>query len=88
MRSPSRYQFSLSRFSGGYLLPWTSSGKALWSQSIVSPQEQTRLHVPQSSVDQHFALIKEWVPLIPAELIFNSDECSLSDWEERKPRPV
>jgi hypothetical protein len=28
------------------------------------------------------------VPLVPAELIFNIDECSFSDWEERKPKPV
>jgi hypothetical protein len=28
------------------------------------------------------------VPLVPAELIFNSDETGLYDWEERKTKPV
>jgi hypothetical protein len=34
------------------------------------------------------ALIKKWVPLVPAELIFNIDECGFSNWEERNAKPV
>jgi hypothetical protein len=33
-------------------------------------------------------LIKNYVPKIPAELIFNTDETGLSDWEERKEKMV
>jgi hypothetical protein len=33
-------------------------------------------------------LIKNYVPKIPAELIFNIDETGLSDWEERKEKMV
>jgi hypothetical protein len=57
-------------------------------QSIVSLQEQTRFHVHQSSLDQYLALIKEWMSLVPAESMFNIDECRFSDWKERKPKLV
>jgi hypothetical protein len=33
-------------------------------------------------------LIKKIVPSLPAELIFNLDETGLSDWENRKTKPV
>jgi hypothetical protein len=56
--------------------------------TTVSPEEYTRLHVPQIFLDQYMALTKEWIPLAPAELIFNLDECGFSDWEEWKPQPV
>jgi hypothetical protein len=57
-------------------------------QSTVSPTERTQLHVSQSYLDQYLALIKEWVAVVPAELMFSIDECGLSDWEERKPKSV
>jgi hypothetical protein len=56
--------------------------------AIVSPQEQTRCQVPLAFLDQYMALIKEWLPLAPGELIFNIDECGCSDGEERKAKPV
>jgi hypothetical protein len=39
-------------------------------------------------LDEYVKLIKEYVPLVPTELILNIDECGFSDWEERKPKPV
>jgi hypothetical protein len=33
-------------------------------------------------------LIKERVPRVPVELIFNIDECNFGDWEDRKAKPV
>jgi hypothetical protein len=36
-------------------------------------------------LDCYLALIKSWVPLVPAELIFILDETGLSDWEQGKP---
>jgi hypothetical protein len=32
--------------------------------------------------------IKEYVPLVPGEFIFNIDGCGFSDWEEQKEKPV
>jgi hypothetical protein len=57
-------------------------------RTINSVQEQTRLQVPQTFLDNVIALIKEWLPLVPAELILNIDECGSSDWEERKNKQV
>jgi hypothetical protein len=54
----------------------------------VAPQEKLRLQVPRTFLDGYIKLIKEWVPLMPAEMIFNIDECGFSDWEERKSKPV
>jgi hypothetical protein len=39
-------------------------------------------------LERYLPLIKVWVPLVPADLLFNFDETGLSDWEERKPKPV
>jgi hypothetical protein len=32
--------------------------------------------------------MKEYVPLVPTELLFNIYESGLSDWEERKPKRI
>jgi hypothetical protein len=56
--------------------------------AIVSPQEQPRLQVSRGFLDQYVTQIKEWLPLAPAELIFNIDECGVSDSEERKAKQV
>jgi hypothetical protein len=55
---------------------------------IVSPQEQPRLRVPRAFLDQYIALIKEWLPLAPVELILNIGEFGFSDLEERKGKPL
>jgi hypothetical protein len=52
------------------------------------PQEQLRLGIPREYLNDYISLIKEYVPLVPAELIFNLDKTGLSDWEERKRKPV
>jgi hypothetical protein len=39
-------------------------------------------------LDQYIALIKERFPRVPAELLFNIDECSFNDREERKAKLV
>jgi hypothetical protein len=57
-------------------------------RSVVRPQENVRLKVPYEYLDQHIRLIKKYVPLAPTELLFNIDESSFSDWEERKPKCV
>jgi hypothetical protein len=44
--------------------------------------------VARAFLDQYIALIKEWLPLVPAALIFGIDECGFSDWEESKYKPV
>jgi hypothetical protein len=42
----------------------------------------------RSYLDRFLALIKSWVPHVPAELFCNLDETDSYDWEERKPKPV
>jgi hypothetical protein len=46
------------------------------------------MEVPRHFLDGYLKLTKEYVPLVPSELIFNIDECGFSDWEERKEKPV
>jgi hypothetical protein len=52
------------------------------------PQAQLRLRIPREYLNDHISLIKEYMPLVRAELIFGLEETSLSDWEERKTKPV
>jgi hypothetical protein len=60
----------------------------LIGRSVVRPQENVRLEVLHEYLDQCIRLIKELVPLVPAELLFDTDESDFSDWEERKPKSV
>jgi integrase len=60
----------------------------LIGRSAIRPQENVRLKVPHEYLDQYIRLIKEYVPLVPTELLFNIDESCFSDWEERKPKCV
>jgi hypothetical protein len=57
-------------------------------KAVLAPEELPRLQIPRCYLDKYITLIKPWVPLVPAELIFNLDETGLSDWEERKPKPA
>jgi hypothetical protein len=71
---------------------WLSSFLGPWSdhitQTVVLPQEQLRLQIPRSFLDDYIRIIQTYIPLVPTELIFNLDETGLSDWEERKSTPV
>jgi hypothetical protein len=55
---------------------------------VVQPQEQLGLQIPREYLNRYISLIKTHVPLVPAELIFNIDETSPSDWEERRAKLV
>jgi hypothetical protein len=57
-------------------------------RALLAPQELPPLQIPRSCLERYITLIKTWVPLVPAKLIFNLDETGLSDWEERKAKPV
>jgi hypothetical protein len=57
-------------------------------RSVVRPQESVRLGVLHGYLDQYIRLIKEFVPLVPTELLFSIDESRFGDWEERKPKCV
>jgi hypothetical protein len=39
-------------------------------------------------LDRYTKLIQEYVPLVPTELLFNTDESGFGDWEERKPKSI
>jgi hypothetical protein len=58
------------------------------TRAVVSPKGQLRLQNPPGFLDDYIAIIQAYIPLIPTELIFNLDEIGLSDWEERKVKPV
>jgi hypothetical protein len=60
----------------------------LTCRSAVCPQENVRPEVPHEYVDQYIRLIKEYILLVPTELLFNIDESGFSDWEECKPKCV
>jgi hypothetical protein len=47
-------------------------------------QEHVRFPVPHSWLASYIQLIKNYVPKIPAQLIFKIDETGQSVWEERK----
>jgi hypothetical protein len=55
---------------------------------IISPREQTQLQILREFLDQYFALIKKWIPLVPADLIFNTAECEFTDWEKHNKKFV
>jgi hypothetical protein len=57
-------------------------------KKTLAPQENPRLQVLKQFPDDYVKLIKEYVPPVPTELIFNIDERGFSDWEERRPKPV
>jgi hypothetical protein len=57
-------------------------------KKTLTPQKNPRRQVPKQFLDDYVKLIKEYIPLVPAELIFNIDECGFSDWEERNPKLV
>jgi hypothetical protein len=66
-------------------LAWYSASVA---KAIVSPQELSRLQTPRHHLDEYINLSKAYIPLVPSTLVFNLDETGLSDWEERRPKPV
>jgi hypothetical protein len=72
--------------------PWMSNFLRvhgdLICQSIIRPRENVRLEVPQEYLDHYIKLMKDYVPLVPTELLFNIDESGFSDWEERKPKRI
>jgi hypothetical protein len=57
-------------------------------ETIVAPGELPRLQVPRQYLNQSIGFIKNWVSLIPDELIYNLDETGLSDWKDSKSKPV
>jgi hypothetical protein len=57
-------------------------------RSVVRSEGNVRLEVPHKYLNQYIRLIKEYVPLVPTELLFNIDESGFSDWKERKPKCV
>jgi hypothetical protein len=72
----------------GWLASFMERWEGIVIRTTVVPQEQLRLRIPRECLNDYVSFIKEYVPLVPAELIFNLDETSLSDWEERKTKLV
>jgi hypothetical protein len=72
----------------GWLNSFLSRHSQEVKRAIVSPQELPRLQTPRCYLQGYIDLLRVGVPLVPSELTFNLDETDLSDWEERKPKPV
>jgi hypothetical protein len=53
----------------------------LIGRSVGRPQENVRLKVPHEYLGQYIRLTKEYVPLVPTELLFDIDESSFNDWK-------
>jgi hypothetical protein len=58
------------------------------SRVTVAPQEQLRLSVPHGYLNEYMTLLKKIISILPSQLVFNFDETALSDWEDRKIKPV
>jgi hypothetical protein len=43
-------------------------------RTVVSASEKPRIEIPQLFSEKYLILIKEYIPLVPTELIFNIDE--------------
>jgi hypothetical protein len=72
----------------GWLRTFLDRHRSQVRRAVVHPQEYVRLQVSSCWLDSYIQFIKNYVPKIPAELIFNLDETGLSDWEERKEKVV
>jgi hypothetical protein len=57
---------------------WFASFLGRWEgiiiRTTVVPEEQLRLQIPCEYLNDYISFVKEYVPLVPAELIFNLDE--------------
>jgi hypothetical protein len=54
----------------------------------VAPQEKVGLEVPRYYLEEYLMLTKNIVPIVPTELLFDLDETRLSEWENRRSKPV
>jgi hypothetical protein len=54
----------------------------------LAPQEKARLEVPRCYLEEYLTLIKKSVLIVSTELLFNLDETALSEWENRRSKPV
>jgi hypothetical protein len=85
-------QFSEDNFNitptNGWIDGFLKRRASQFRRMILVPQDLTRMQVGRSDFDHYIALTKMYVPLVPAELIFNMDESGLSDWEEWRPKRV
>jgi hypothetical protein len=54
----------------------------------VAPQEKARLEAPRCYLEEYLTLVKKIVPIVSTELLFNLDETGLSEWENRRIKPL
>jgi hypothetical protein len=72
----------------GRITPFLARNSADIAEGIFSPPELSSLQTAQRNIDEYIGLIKAYILVVSSELAFNLDEVGLSDWEERRPRPV
>jgi hypothetical protein len=54
------------------------------TQTTIRPQEDPRFQVPLAYLGHYIDLVKEHLVGVHSRLVYNIDETSCSDWEERK----
>jgi hypothetical protein len=57
-------------------------------ETVSRPQENTRLEILQLFLGTIVECLKQYVPVCRAELVFNSDEVGISEWEDQVQRKV
>jgi hypothetical protein len=70
----------------GWMKQFLDRHKSEVSGVTVAPKEKIRLEVPCCYLDEY--LIKKIVSIVPIGLLFNLYETGLSDWENRRSKPV
>jgi hypothetical protein len=51
-------------------------------------EERPRLSISRRCLPDYIALLREYNPFVPFELLFNCNDMMLFDWEERKQKSV
>jgi hypothetical protein len=71
-----------------WIQKFLSRHSASVAKAVISPQEFPHLQTSRYYLDKYISLLKAYIPLVPSELTFHLDETRLSDWEERRSKPV
>jgi hypothetical protein len=72
----------------GWFDSFLSMNAFRFCQMIISPREQTQLQILREFLDQYLTIIKKRIPLVPTDLIFNTDKCEFTDWEKHNKKFV
>jgi hypothetical protein len=72
----------------GWIKRFLYRHKSELSGVTVAPREKVRLEVSRRYLEKYLILIKKIVPIVPTALLFNLHETELSEWDNRRSKPV